>query len=544
MSIERQMIETWVDDAIRSEFEQRGYWNSETWLDSFFAGVHEQPDALCVADEVGTLTRQEVLAAGRGLAVYMAGRGVRAGDVVTVVVPNWREFAVIHTAIGLLGAVVSPVLPRMGVHDYRHILRISQSRMVFAAYSHYRESPLELCRTAARGLESVLDVVAVRAPHGLDGVESLERILSSAPSGEAVFDGFGDARDWDTVTFTSGTESLPKGVVHTHQSTMFSLRTYIGAVLGLTASDCVFMPSPVCHASGLQWGLRTAVYARTPLILQDRWNPRTALSMIDRYRCTYTLAATPFIVDLIAAAELDRHKGGSLRYVCSGGAAIPRNLVGAVRESFGAELLSVFGASETYVATCTRPGDSDEALATDGTALPGVEVAVVDRNGVAVARGVEGEVISRGPNVCLGYLGDAVLTKEAFRGSRYRFGDLATMDEYGRLRVTGRIKDIVIRGGENISAREIEELLLGLEGVAGAAIVGYPDARLGERCCAVIVPAIAATTPTLDDLCSFLREHGVAKYKWPERIHLIDSLPMTPTGKVKKTDLRAVVREL
>jgi acyl-CoA synthetase (AMP-forming)/AMP-acid ligase II len=135
---------------------------------------------------------------------------------------------------------------------------------------------------------------------------------------EAVFPGTGDARDWDTVTFTSGTESLPKGVVHSHQSTMFGLRTYIGSVLGLTTSDCVFMPSPVCHASGLQWGLRAAIHSRAPLILQDRWDPRVALRLIDEYQCTYTLAATPFIVDLVAARETGAGSGDSLRYVCFG----------------------------------------------------------------------------------------------------------------------------------------------------------------------------------------------------------------------------------
>jgi acyl-CoA synthetase (AMP-forming)/AMP-acid ligase II len=541
MSSRRPDFTTWVDDAIRAEFEGRGYWNSQTWLDVFLASADVLPSALCVADEQAALTRAQVLGAARRLARWMARRGVNTGDVVTVAVPNWREFVVIHTAIGLLGAAVNPVLPRLGIPAYRHILQTSQSRMVFAAQSHRGESPAELCRAAADGLPSVLDVIAVRSLQSDGDAPSLEEILSVPVEDEAALPGIGDARDWDTVTFTSGTESLPKGVVHTHQSTMFGLRAYIGSLLDLTTTDSVFMPSPIGHASGLQWGLRAALYAGAPLILQDRWDPKVALNLIGKYRCTYTLAATPFIVDLIAASETHAGKGDSLRYVCSGGAPIPRNLVGDVRRVFGAQLMSVFGASETYIATCTRPQDTDDQLATDGIALPGVDIAIVDENGAEVATGVEGEIINRGPNTFLGYLGDPALTRRAFRGSWYRFGDLGTIDQDGRIRVTGRIKDIVIRGGENISAREIEELLADHPGVAAVAVVGYPDARLGERCCAVLVPAVGAAAPTLDSLCSFLRQRGVATYKLPERLHLVDELPMTPTGKVKKADLRALV---
>src|ERR1700761_573528 len=542
MSTNRADFATWVDDAIRAEFEERGHWTSTTGLGLFLASVDGQPSALCVADEQAALTRAQMLRAARRLADYMARRGIDAGDVITVAVPNWWEFVVIHTAVGLLGAVLNPVLPRLGIPDYRHILQTSQSRMVFAAQSHHRESPVERCRAAADGVASVLDVIAVRAPQTNDDAGSFERILSVSVDDEAVFPGIRDARDWDTVTFTSGTESAPKGVIHTHQSTMFGLRAYVGSVLNLTASDCVFMPSPVCHASGLQWGLRAALVSCAPLILQDRWDPQIALSLIDKHHCTYTLAATPFIVDLIAARETDAGRGESLRYICSGGAPIPRHLVDDVRRAFGAQLLSVFGASETYVASCTRPQDSDEQLATDGIALDGVQIAIVDQDGTEVAAGVEGEITSRGPNTFLGYLGDAALTKRAFRGSWYRFGDLATMDRDGRIRVTGRVKDIVIRGGENISAREIEELLTDHPGIVAVAVVGYPDARLGERCCAVVVPAVndaTAAPPKLNDLCSFLRQQGVAKFKLPERLYLVDALPLTATGKVQKAELRA-----
>jgi acyl-CoA synthetase len=535
---------SWVDEDIRREFEANGYWTSQTWLDSFLAGHRHAPAGLCVADETAEMTRADVLTAARRLAGYMAARGVRSGDVVTVVVPNWWEFVVIHAAIALLGGVVNPALPRLGVSEYRHILQAANTRMVFAAKSHYRGSPLELVKAAAHDAAALIDIVAVRSEDPADR-PILAGILCK-PADRTPFEPGrpqlpADARSWDTVSFTSGTEALPKGVVHTHQSAMFGLRTYAGAVLGLSETDCVFMPSPVCHASGLQWGLRAATYARAPLILQDRWNPEVALGLIDKYRCTYTLVATPFIVDLVKARRQGVGDGRSLRYLACGGATIPRHLVGDVRTTFGATLMSVFGASETYVATCTRPQDSDEQLATDGLALPGVEVAIVDEDGVQVPPGIEGEITCRGPNVFLGYLGEPALTRRAFRGPWYRFGDLGTMDSSGRIRVTGRIKDIVIRGGENISVREIEEMLASHPAVAAVAVVGYPDDRLGERCCAVVVPPDGVTAPTLDAVCDFLRGRGLPTFKLPERLEIVSRLPMTVTGKVKKAELREFV---
>jgi acyl-CoA synthetase (AMP-forming)/AMP-acid ligase II len=318
---------------------------------------------------------------------------------------------------------------------------------------------------------------------------------------------------------------------------MYGLRAYIDDVLGLTAADSLFMPSPISHASGLQWGLRTALYIGAPIVLQDRWDAATGLGLIDRHRCSYTLAATPFILDLVEAKASGHGDGSTLRYVASGGAAIPRHLVRAVRESFGAKLMAVFGASETYITTATRPTDAEHLLATDGAPLRGVAVAIVDEAGNTVPTGEQGEIVTRGPQVFLGYLGDPALTKAAFRDGWYRFGDLGRIDEDGMLHVTGRIKDIVIRGGENISVREIEELLLEHPDVGVAAVVGYPDSRLGERCCAVLVPT-TGRQPDLADLNRYLLDAGLAKFKLPERLLLVDSMPTTATGKIRKAELR------
>jgi len=528
-----QRATTWLTPAVRAEFESEGWWTSQTWIDLVMKQVEAAPDKLAVIDETGSLTRGESMFGARRLAAYLYSRGIRPGDVVTLVLPNWREFVLVHTAIGLVGGVINPLLPKIQQSEMTHIMRTAGTTFVFAAAELRGSSPWQLACCAAEGIRSVKEVVPVRG-----GANSLEDILAH-PWEDVVSlpEVRPDPSAWDTVSFTSGTESLPKGVVHSHQTTMFGLRSYIGEVLGLTANDCLFMPSPLCHASGLQWGLRASIYTGATLVIQDRWDAEKALQLIDRHACTFTLAATPFIVDMVGQRAVGRGAGSSLRYVASGGTAIPRHLVQDVREAFGAELMAVFGSSETYVSTATRPGSPDRMLASDGRALPGVQVLVVDETGAPVPTDVEGEIVSRGPQVFVGYLGDPDLTHRAFRGEWYRFGDLGRIDGDGMLHVTGRIKDIVIRGGENISVREVEELLMIHPDVDSVAVVGYPDPRLGERCCAMIVSA-RPDRVGLADLSEFLLANGLAKFKLPERVEVVEEMPMTATGKIRKAELR------
>jgi acyl-CoA synthetase (AMP-forming)/AMP-acid ligase II len=534
----RAELTTWLTPEIQDRFEAAGLWTDETWVERAQAWTDADPTAACVVDEQGRLSRGEVAFQGRRVAAYLQAQGVTSGDVITLVLPNWREFVVIHAAIGYLGAVVNPLLPKVGWPEMRHVIATAQSRFVFAADAGAAPTPYARASMAAADCASVIEVLSVRGDND-QLAEVLRRPWEQQehplPAQSAA------ARDWDTITFTSGTEAMPKGVVHTHQTTMYGLRSYVQDILRLTDADCVFAPSPICHASGIEWGLRTALITGCPIVLQDRWDPARALQLVDEHQCTYTLAATPFIVDLIAARQAGLGDGRSLRYVASGGAPIPRILVSQVRESFQATLMAVFGASETYITTATRPGQTDSMLASDGEPLPGILVDILDPNGRAVARGTEGEIVTHGPQVFLGYLGDPALTERTFLDKWYRFGDLGRIDENGMLHVTGRLKDIVIRGGENISVRETEDLLIRHPDVDSVAVVGYPDDRLGERCCAVIVAAAGAIV-TLEAINAYLLEQGLAKFKLPERLHLTSSIPLTATGKIRKAELRELVR--
>lgn len=529
---------SWHTGDLRAEFEGSRLWTPEVWLDRAAADAERAGERLCVIDESGALTRAEAFAGARRFAAFLYERGVRADDIVTVLLPNWREFAVAHHAVGLLGAVLNPVLPNTSADDLAHILRTCGTRYVIAAENHRDGHPQQVAAVVSSDISSVIGITPVRG-----GSESLAEILelpwekrTTLPTVQR------DSRSWDTVTFTSGTSALPKAVVHTHQSSMFGLRAYIAGVLGLTSGDVVFMPSPLCHATGLQWGLRTALYVGAPLVLQDQWDPVLAIRLIDQHRCTYSLAAATFVVDLLRAKAAGAGSGATLRYVATGGAPIPRHLVAETRAGLGAELLAVFGASETYIATATRPGSTAAMLATDGAPLDGVELLITDEAGNPLPEGIEGEIVTRGPHVFAGYLGDPDLTRQAFRGEWYRFGDVGYLDNGGMLHVTGRIKDIVIRGGENISACEVEDHLLHHPDIIDAAVVGYPDDRLGERCCAVIVPRDDAAI-TLELLSAFLSKRGLARFKRPERLELVNELPRTATGKVRKSELRRSLAE-
>jgi acyl-coenzyme A synthetase/AMP-(fatty) acid ligase len=529
---------TWVTAAVAERYESAGLWTTETWVDDFLAWHATDPSAAAVTDDSGvSWTVGEVMEGGRRLAGWLWAQGVRPGHVVSIVLPNWAEFYVVHAAIGLVGGVVSPISPDLGRTDMRHMLGLAGSRVLVAAAEHRGRNLAKLVEEACEDLAEPPTIVTVRSASG----HRLEDILTEEWDAQPGLPATPplDARGPDVVLFTSGTESSPKGAVHSHQTARFDLCRYVDDVLSLGNDECVFMPSPICHATGLQWGLRTAIHCRALLVLQDRWSADAAVDMVEAHRCTYLLAATPFVAELTEAADRRGTKLDSLRYLVSGGAPIPRQLIGEVGRTLDTEQLCVFGATETYVTTATAPSDPIEVLLSDGRPLPGVEVAIFGADGARVATGVEGEIVTRGPHVFLGYLGDEHLTTSAFWGEWYRFGDVGWLDDLGALHVTGRIKDIVIRGGQNISVREIEEHLRTHPQVGDVAIVGYPDLRLGERCCAFVVPSTGVGVLALDELCSFLLDRGLARYKLPERLELVDRLPMTASGKYRRVELRA-----
>jgi len=305
----------------------------------------------------------------------------------------------------------------------------------------------------------------------------------------------------------------------------------------------IYVPSPLAHQTGFLYGMWIALRLGVPQILQEAWDADTGLDAMRRFGVTFVQAATPFLADLTRVAEETGQAPGQLRTFVATGAAIPRELARRAREVLGGEVGGAWGTTESCLGCAFAPGDpADRAWGTDGRALAGVELRVVDDHGRPLAPGEEGNFEVHTDCLFDGYLNRPELTVEAITPDGfYRTGDLARIDADGYVRITGRVKDVINRGGEKVPVAEIEQLLHAHPAVRDVAIVAMPDERLGERACAFVVPAADFD---FDTMLEYLDSHRVAKTYWPERLELVDSLPRTPSGKVQKFVLRAQAREL
>jgi cyclohexanecarboxylate-CoA ligase len=342
------------------------------------------------------------------------------------------------------------------------------------------------------------------------------------------------------IVYTSGTTSRPKGCLHTF-NTIHASATAMVARLGIDDSDVFFNPSPVAHSTGLVTGLLMPILAGAGTHFQPSWDAADGLRRIAEYHCTVTYTATTFISTVMQAYVEGEHDMSSMRYWVCAGAPIPGAIVQAARSLFPrCSVLSLYGRSENMTTTMCGPDDAPErSVTSDGHALPSAEVVVVDGDGTRLPAGQEGDVAYHGPSHMLEYYRDAEQTAELYTADGFsRSGDLGVQDEQGFVRVSGRLKDIIIRGGLNISSREVEDLLSAHPAIRSVAVVAMPDARLGEKSCAFVVLAPDTGQLTLGELNTYLQSHKIAVQKLPERLEIIEALPMTAVGKVRKNVLR------
>lgn len=533
-----------IRPEVGEEFRANGGWTDERLLDFARRAVDDHPEELLAVDESGKLTWAEGWEAALRLASTLRSLGVERGSVVSVQLPNWREYAVIQLATDLLGAVLNPMLTLFRENEVKHILTVSESVVLIVPEQHRAFDGF--VAMGARLLEDVpsLERLIVVRPTSDDlpqAAMSWDQALKADPiKVDSIADFHGD--DPTVVCFTSGTEALAKGCVHSHNTALYFLRN-VRNELALDGDLPVYMPSPLGASLGIMCGLRMALFLGSTIVLQDKWDPRVAAEMISKNRCQFTVASTPFVQQLVDHVR-ESDEGYDLtafRYFVSGGAPIPRELVRQAQGVIGAELLPVYGQSECYAVTLVRPDDPDEVkFSCDGWPLPLLEVRVVDEEGNDVGPGEEGELLVRGPNVMLGYLNPPEGSRPTGPGDWLHTGDYVRMDANQNTSIVGRKKEIIIRGGVNISPREIEDALLGHDKVKAVAVVGYADERLGERVCAVVVPV--DDSPTLDELTTYLREtRQFAVYKQPERLEIVDELPVSAIGKTLKVELKKLV---
>lgn len=518
----------------RELYLREGLWTSETLSERVRQHAQERPDDLALVDRDGA--RRTGYAQLQGLteraAGFLRGRGVGPGSVVSVQLPNCLEFVVLSLAAYHLGAVVHCMLPNYRARELRYMLALARTSVLVVPLSHHGFDHRSLAREVRGALGQDMDLVVVGADETDDEDEfSYDHVVGGQPdhSPHPV-----DPAAISELLFTSGTESDPKGIMHSEQTANFSVRAGY-SYLGMTGEDVVWMPSPIGHSTGFNYGVRFALFHGLPLVLQDRWDPRVAVELIEAFGCTYTLAATTFLHDLVAEAQREGLTLSTMRLFSSGGAPIPADLVRRA-EAVGLNPLRLYGSTEGLVITWNHPDSPHEMrVHTDGPPVPHVEVQIRDVEGNPLPADTEGEIFLRGPNTCLGFLRDPERTKASFTEDGWvRSGDLGRMDADGYLTVMGRSKEIIIRGGVNIAPREIEDVLASMPDVEGVAVVPLPHERLGEIACAVLVMAEDRPAPGLGDVSRFLVDEGLAKYKLPERLEIVDALPMTASGKIQK----------
>ena len=488
---------------------------------------------------------------------------VAPGEVVSFQLPNWWEVAALHLACVRIGAVANPIITILRRREVGFILDRVASRVCIVP-GEFRGFDHAAMLADLRGeLPALEHVFVCRSESVPDGLEPFEPYFCATPWEDKHPAAELDRRrpapsDPAQLMFTSGTTGEPKGAVHSHETMDIGLRA-VSEPLGLGGDDVVLMFSPLGHQTGYLYGMCMPLKYGMKLVLQDAWDPVTMLRLVEAERVTWTMGTTTFVLDACAAAA--RHPEAdlsSLRFFTCGGAPIPPKAVTEARARLGTQLVAVWGMTEVGVCTTTRPpggrvsprqgrrepprNDSDETVcSSDGAPVDWVELRIVDGDGRDVAAGGEGRLLVRTPSQHLTYHGRPDLYAAAFpegvEAGWFDTGDLARFGPGGSIRITGRAKDLIIRGGENIPVAEVEAGLITHPLVHEVAVVAYPDDRLGEKVCAVVVPS-GGEAPTLDGLRAHLESLGMAKPFWPERLVVKEALPKTASGKTQKFALR------
>jgi acyl-CoA synthetase (AMP-forming)/AMP-acid ligase II len=510
-----------------------GAWQGRTLAQDALDWAESNGDTEVFLGEGRPVTYGILFADAAALGAGLRKRGLRQGDVISFMLPNWVEAAVINLAAALMGYIVNPIVPIYRDAETTFILHDCGSSAIFIPTTLRRFDYGAMLARIGPELPELRHVLTVRGAGSTE--DSYEAILALGRGGMPPAARV-DPSSLKLVMYTSGTTGKPKAVLHNHET--LSRAVHVSAAeWGIVTGDVVLMPSPVTHISGYCNGLERPFLGGTRTVLMQDWNADAAVDLIDRFAASVTVAATPFLSELIDASL---RKGSALpsfrRFAC-GGAAVPPDVIRRANATFAqACAFRVYGSSEAPFITLGFAAEKhgDLAADTDGRIVD-YTARLVDDEGRDVP---EGEIVVRGPALFLGY-GDPEQTGDSFTADGYfRTGDIGRFTANGGLVITGRKKDIIIRGGENISPKEIEDALHQHPDIIEAAIVAMPHIRLGEGIFAFLVVRPGAQ-PTVDDLSVFLRDAGLARQKHPEQLSIVPTLPRTASGKVRKDQLRA-----
>lgn len=533
----------------RASSVEAGLWHDKTINDYLDECLQQVPDKLALSakrSDTGDMTRftyRQLSTMADRIAVGLSKLGVARNDVVACQLPNCWQFSLIYLACSRIGAVMSPLMPIFRERELRFMLNHSEAKVVIVP-AVFRGFNFEQMHES---LASYLPHLKYRIVVDGAGDNSFEALLSGPewendPDAQAILSANRPGPDDVTqVLYTSGTTGEPKGVMHTANTTMSNVVPYVER-MQLDSDDVVLMASPMAHQTGFLYGLMMPIMYKMQAVLLDVWNAEVATDLIREEEVTFTMASTPFLTDLAKHVEQSSNKIPTLRTFVCAGAPIPSPLVETARRVLGIKIISAWGMTENGAVTMVDLNDPDErTFNTDGKPLRGVEVKILDSNDEELAAGESGRLLLRACSNFAGYLKRPDLNDTTEDGW-FDTGDLAYKDEQGYIRITGRSKDVIIRGGENIPVVEIETLLYRHPAIELVAIVAYPDERLGERACAVAVLKDGASLE-FSEMVDYLKERGVALQYVPERLLIRESMPATPSGKLQKFRLREILKD-
>jgi cyclohexanecarboxylate-CoA ligase len=523
----------------------RGYWLDRTITDYLDEAAARTPDKTAFVDSRRQITYGELRQQVDHCALGLLELGVGPGDVVSFQLPNWIEWVVVHYAATRIGAVSNPLIPIYRRREVGFMVGLARSKVIvvpaeFRGFDHV--AMVDELRGEWPALEHVL-VVDGRPGQGTQSWEDFmatpwdERLDPASLAGLRP-----DPNDVTLLIFTSGTTGEPKGVMHTH-NTVVAANDPLPERLGITAESVIHMASTLAHLTGFLYGARLNVQNGATAVLQDVWDAGRFVELVEEHGITYTSAATPFLHDFLNTSNLPDHDTSSLKRFCCMGAPIPRALVREAKQKLpDLVVLGGWGQSENGLVTLGIPGDpEDKVIDTDGYPWPGMRIRTVDAAGQEVPPGEEGRLQVRGPFLFVGYAERLEMTRAAFDGLWFDTGDLARIDADGYVNISGRTKDVIIRGGENIPVSYVENVLYENPKLDGVAIVAVPDPRLQERACACVILKAGVEGFTFEEMQEFLREKGVARQYWPEHLEVLGEFPKTPSGKIRKFELREQV---
>lgn len=530
----------WCEE-LATRYLREGYWDGLTLVDHARRTLAEDPDRVYQIEGDASMTRGEVWDKSLRVAGYFLERRLKPGDVISFQLPNWMETGVIALAARMTGLVINPIPPIYRESELSYILADCNSKLIFVPGTFRKHDHNAMLEKLRGQLPLLGDIVAVRSP----GEQTLDEILARDPVAEADLPKV-DPNSVVIAMYTSGTTGKPKGVLHTHQTYGHRVCAMVDAY-GVTADDVVFMPSPVTHITGAIWAFDIPWVGGNASVLMDVWTPGDGIACIEHNGCTVTGGATPFLQQMLDIAEKTPERLASLRLFFCGGTTVSPELINRANDTFpGALFYRAYGSTEMITATLGIKDRSEAKFGaeTDGKVVPPVEMRIVDAvTDAPIAEGEEGEIHMRGPGLFAGYIhqsdNDSAFLDDGF----FRMGDLGRQVFGEYLVITGRKKDIIIRSGENISPKEVEDILFAHPAIAEVAIVAMPSPVTGEKGCAFVI-CREGQTIDLPEIQRFLTEAGLAKQKFPEHLVVVEDLPRVPSGKVRKDVLRTEAEKI